>query len=69
MLAIMVNTLVAGLTGIGVVAVQSIGHEGACPYSIHLFIDVLSKVGHVKNAAFILQVRINQVSPEAFKHG
>jgi len=69
MVAIAASTLVAGLDGICVVAVQSIRYTGACPYSVHLFIDVLSKVGHVKNATSIVQVRINQVSPKTFKHG
>ena len=49
-----------------VVAVQSIHSKGACPYPAHLFIDVLAKVGYVKNATSIVQVRIKSVSPEAF---
>jgi hypothetical protein len=52
-----------------VVAVQSVHCKGVCPYPAHLFIDVLAKVGYVKNATSIVQVRINQVSPEAFEHG
>jgi hypothetical protein len=52
-----------------VVAIQA-GHcKGGCPYPAHLFIDVLAKVGYVKYATSIVQVRINQVSPEAFEHG
>jgi hypothetical protein len=47
-----------------VVAVQAIDYKGVCPYPAHLFIDVLAKVGYVKNATSIVQVRINQVSPE-----
>jgi hypothetical protein len=49
------------------VAVQSVPYKGICPYPAHLFIDVLAKVGHVKNAATIVQARINQVFPEAFE--
>jgi hypothetical protein len=41
----------------------------ACPDPADLFIDVLAKVGYVKNAIPIVQVRIHQVSPEAFEHG
>ena len=42
-----------------VVAVQA-GHcKGGCPYPDHLFIDVLAKVGHVKNPSSIFQVRIS----------
>ena len=50
-----------------VVAVQSIHHKGVCPYSAHLFIDVLAKVGYVKNATSIIQVRISQIFPKAFE--
>ena len=49
------------------VAVQSVHYKGVCPYPAHLFIDVLAKVGHVKNAATIVQTRINQVFPQAFE--
>jgi hypothetical protein len=52
-----------------VVAVQSIHYNGVCPYPAHLFIDVLAKVGYVKNPTSIFQVCINQVSPEAFEQG
>ena len=52
-----------------IAAVQSIHYKGVCPYPSDLFIDVLAKVSHVKNATSIVQVRINQVSPEAFEHG
>ncbi|MBZ5707520.1 MAG: hypothetical protein LAN63_19420 [Acidobacteriia bacterium] len=52
-----------------VVAVQATHYKGVCPYPAHLFIDVLAKVGYVKNATSIVQVRINQVCPEAFEHG
>jgi hypothetical protein len=52
-----------------VVAVQSIPYKGVCPYPAHLFLDVLAKVGYVKHATAIVQVRINQVCPEAFEHG
>jgi hypothetical protein len=51
------------------VAVEAIRYEGVCPYPAHLFIDVLAKVGYVKHATSIVQVRINQVCPEAFEHG
>jgi hypothetical protein len=44
-----------------VVAVQ-VGHsKGGCPYPAHHFIDVLAKVGYVKNPSSISQVRISQV--------
>jgi hypothetical protein len=52
-----------------VVAVQSIHYNGVCPYPAHLFRDVLAKVGYVKNPTSIVQVRIHQVSPEAFEQG
>ena len=52
-----------------VVAVQSIHYKGVCPYSAHLFIDVLAKIGYVKNATSIVQVCIHQVCSEAFEHG
>jgi len=48
-------------------AVQSIQHEGICSYSAHLFIDVLAKIGNVKNATSVIQVRINQIFPKAFE--
>lgn len=48
-------------------AVQSIEHKGICSYSAHLFIDVLAKVGHVKDATSIIQVRINQIFSKAFE--
>ena len=51
-----------------VVAEQPIHCQGVCPYPSHLFIDVLTKVGDVKNATAIVQVRINQVFPDAFEH-
>jgi len=51
-----------------VVAVQSSQHKGVGSDPAHLFIEVLAKVGHVKNAPAIVQVRINQVFPEAFEH-
>jgi hypothetical protein len=51
-----------------VVAIQSSQYKGVCPYPAHLFIQVLAKVGYVKNATAIVQVRINQVLPEAFEH-
>ena len=47
--------------------VQSIRRKGVCSYPAHLFIDVLAKVSYVKNATSIIQVRINQVFPEAFE--
>ena len=52
-----------------IVAVKSIHYKGVCPYPTHLFVDVLPKVGYVKNATSIVQVRINQVPPEAFEDG
>jgi hypothetical protein len=52
-----------------VVAVQSIHNKGVCPYPAHLFIDVLAKVGNVKNATSILQARIHQIISKAFEHG
>jgi hypothetical protein len=48
--------------------VQSIQHKGICSYPAHLFIDVLAKVGYVKNATSIIQVRINQIFPKAFEN-
>jgi hypothetical protein len=52
-----------------VVAVQSIQYKGVCSYPAHLFVDVLAKVRYVKNATTVVQVRINQVFPEAFEQG
>jgi len=63
------NTLDAALPMAIVVAVQSIHYKGVCPNPLHLFIDVLAKVGQVKNPTSIVQVRISQIFPEAFKHG
>ena len=40
-------------------SIQFISYQGICPYPAHLFIDVLTKVGNVKNATSISQVRIN----------
>jgi hypothetical protein len=34
-------------------AVQTVQHEDICSYSAHLFIDVLAKVGYVKNATSV----------------
>jgi hypothetical protein len=48
-------------------AVQSVQHKGTCSYPAHLFIDVLAKVGYVKTATSIIQVRINQIFPKAFE--
>jgi hypothetical protein len=44
-----------------VVAVQSIHYKGVGPYPAHHFIDVLAKVGYVKNPSSIVQARISQV--------
>jgi len=43
-----------------VVAVRSIHCKG---------VDVLAKVGYLKNATSTVHVRIHQVSPEAFEYG
>jgi len=51
-----------------VVAVQSSQRKSVGPDPAHLFIEVLAKVGYVKNAPAIVQVRINQVVSEAFEH-
>jgi len=65
-----VTIILAGVLPVAiVVAKQSIRYKGVCPYLAHLFIDVLAKVGYVKNSTSVLQVRINQVSPEAFEYG
>ena len=60
-------TLAEALPVAIVVAVQSLHYQSVCPYPAHLFIDVLAKVGYVKNATSTIQVRINQVFPEAFE--
>jgi hypothetical protein len=52
-----------------VVAVQSIHQKGVCPYPAHLFIDVLAKVGNVKNSTPIVQVCVHQIFSEAFEQG
>jgi hypothetical protein len=51
------------------IVVQSIHYETRCPYPAHLFMDVLAKVGYVKNATPVVQTRISQVFPETFEHG
>jgi hypothetical protein len=48
-------------------AVQSVQHEGICSYPAHLSVYVLAKVGYVKNATSIIQVRKNQIFPKAFR--
>jgi hypothetical protein len=52
-----------------VVAVEVIHYKGVCPYPAHLFIDVLAKVGHVKNSTSIVQVCVHQIFSEAFEQG
>jgi hypothetical protein len=52
-----------------VVAIQSIHYKSVCPYPGDLFIDVLAKVGYVKNATPVIQVCIHQVVSEAFEDG
>jgi hypothetical protein len=52
-----------------VVAVQSIHYKSVCPYPGNLFIDVLAKVGYIKNATPVIQVCIPQVVSEAFEDG
>jgi len=51
------------------VAKQPVHHKAVRPYPVHLFINVLAKVGYVENATSTVQVSINQVVPEAFEHG
>ena len=62
-----VVTILADVLPVAIVPKQSIHHKGVCSYPSHLFIDVLAKVGYVKNATSIIQVCINQVFPEAFE--
>jgi hypothetical protein len=52
-----------------VVAVQSVHYKGVCPYPAHLFIDVLAKIGNVKNSTPVVQVCVRQIFPEAFEQG
>ena len=52
-----------------VVAVQSLHYQSVCPYPAHLFIDVLAKVGNVKNATSIVQARVHQIFSQAFEQG
>jgi len=47
----------------------TIHYKSIGPYPAHLFIEVLAKVGYVKNPTSIFEVRINQVLPKAFEHG
>jgi len=51
-----------------VVAVQSSQRKSVGPDPAHLLIEILAKVGYVKNASAIVQVRINQVFPQALEH-
>ena len=44
-----------------VIPVQSIHYKGVCSYPAHLFMDVLAKVGYVKNSTAIVEVCINEV--------
>ena len=37
--------------------------------AVHLFIDVLANVGHVKNAASIIESPIHEVFPKGFEDG
>ena len=65
-----VTITLAGVLPVAVVvAVQSIHYKAVCSYPAHLFIDVLAKVGYVEHSTSIVQVRINQVCPQAFEHG
>ena len=50
------------------VAVQSSQRKSVGPDPAHLLIEILAKVGYVKNASAIVQVRINQVFPQALEH-
>ena len=54
---------------VAVVAAVQVGHsKGGCSYLAHHFVDVLAKVGYVKNPTSIFQVGIHQVRSEAFQH-
>jgi hypothetical protein len=65
-----VTATVANLLPVSIViAIQPIGCKSVCPDPIHLFIDILAKVGYVQNPTSIVQVGINQISHEAFEHG
>jgi hypothetical protein len=37
--------------------------------AIHLLVDVVAEVGHVKNAASIIEPSIHEVFPKSFKDG
>jgi hypothetical protein len=63
-----VTRLAAVLPVAMVVAVQSSQRKGVGPDPDYLFIEVLAKVGYVENTSATVQVRINQVFPEAFEH-
>jgi hypothetical protein len=52
-----------------VVAVQSVHHEGACPYIGHLFVDILPKVSYIKYASAVFKVSVQEVCPKVFKYG
>jgi hypothetical protein len=62
-------TILADVLPVAIVPIQSIHHKGVCSYPSHLFVDVLAKVGYVKNATAIVEVCINQVFPKAFEQG
>jgi hypothetical protein len=51
--SIVLVTLADVLPVVIVVAVQSIHYKSVCPYPSNLFIDVLAKVGYIKNATSI----------------
>jgi hypothetical protein len=67
--SIVIVTLADVLPVVIVVAVQSIHYKSVCPYPSNLFIDVLAKVGYIKNATSIVQACIHQVFSEAFEEG
>ena len=50
-------------------AVQFAHGESVCPDQVHLLIDVLAKISYVQHPASVVQVRIDQISSEAFEHG
>jgi hypothetical protein len=55
--------------GFSLIAVESIHQQTVCPYPGHLLIDVLPKIGYVKNATSIVQSPIHQLFSEGFEDG
>jgi hypothetical protein len=50
------------------VAVQCRRVIGVCPHPVHLFIEVLAKVGYIEDTTAVSEARICQVFSQTFEH-